>query len=197
MQGTLKQALMLGVFAGALALAGCVSITAVNGPYSAAGGYHVTLTRQWSDLTSINPNRPENVRYLSIDGPLLNRLYLASLLPGQSLVKHADPHAPRPTYRTDMSDTELVEFVTDCIAAMDYETPATTAIRPQSIGSETGVRFDISARTKEGLNVSGTALVARHGGRLEIMLFLAPSEYYYGSLMPDVERVFSSAQLGA
>ena len=178
-----------------LALSGCASITAVSGPYNAAGGYSVTLGRQWSDITSINPNRPENVRWLSIDGPLLNRLYLASLMPGQSLVKPADRNAPRPTFRTDMSDNEMVEFVTDCVAAMGYESPSTTALRPQSLGSENGVRFDIATRTKEGLNVTGSALVARHNGHLEVMLFLAPSEYYYGALAPDVEAIFSSARL--
>jgi hypothetical protein len=188
---TTRRALLAG--AGAALTAACASSGGVvSGSYRAGRAYSVTLVRQWSDITYMLPNRPPNLRLLSIDGPLLNRLYLAALEPGQSLFRPSDRDTPRPTYRTDMSDTEMVEFVIDCVA-QEYQSPEATALRPQNFGAAPGVRFDIATHTAEGLDISGTALAARVGERMQLMLFLAPSEYYYDALLPDVEAIFASA----
>lgn len=184
-----RRKLLVG--AGALMLAGCATGGLVSGQVE-SGGTTATLTREWSDITFLLNPRPRNVRMLSIDGPLLNRLYLASLEEGESLLRHTDRDTPRPTFRADMSDTELVEFVIDCVA-QEYQGPEANALRPQSFGVTPGVRFDLTAQTAEGLNMSGTALVARQGERLHIMLFLAPTEHYYGAFLPEVEAIFGTA----
>jgi hypothetical protein len=185
-----RRAVLMGATA-ALA-AGCGTSGARSGTYNAANAYNVNLAREWSDITFMLQPRPRNLRLLSIDGPLLNRLYLAALQPGESLLRHRDRDTPRPTYRTDMSDTEVVEFIVDCVA-QEYQAPEASALRPQNFGAYPGVRFDLSARTAEGLNTSGTALAARVGERLHVMLFLAPSEHYYAALLPEVEAIFASA----
>jgi hypothetical protein len=184
------------VLVGALALGAtaCASTNGriVQGSYTSAQTFTVNLGRQWSDITFMLPNRPPNVKMLSIDGPLLNRLCIAALRPGESLLRHADRDTPRAIYRTDMSESELVEFVVDCVA-QEYQSPQSSALRPQQFAGAPGVRFDLSANTAEGLNMSGTALVAQRADRLQVLLFLAPSEHYYGALLPEVEAVFGSA----
>jgi hypothetical protein len=188
--------LIAAALASALAVAGCVSITPVSGSYKAGNAYTVTLSRQWADISAIMPQRPSNVRLLSIDGPLLNRVYLASgLTPGQFLVKPVKKETPTPTFRADMSETELVEFVTDSIAAMEYERPEALQLRPANFGTAPGLRFDVRAQSKEGLNFSGDALIARVGDRLHVLLYLAPSEYYYERHKADVDAIFSSVVL--
>src|SRR5262249_15600131 len=99
-----RRTLFLGVAASAVCAAGCNGARAVTGPY-VAGGYTVTLARTWSDMSTVLFHA-DQVHFLSIDGPLLNGFYLATLAPGQSLVKLADKHSPVPTYRTDMNDSE-------------------------------------------------------------------------------------------
>ena len=180
--------------AGAMALlSACASSSGeVTGAYSRVGTFNVAFARPWSDITFMLPNRPRNMRLLSVDGPLLNRLYLASLEPGESLLRPRDRDTPIPVYRSDMSDTELVEFVVDCVA-VEYQSPEASALRPQDFAGQPGVRFDVSAQTAEGLNISGTALAARAGERLHMMLFLAPSEHYYGAMLPEVETIFAGA----
>jgi hypothetical protein len=192
---TTRRALLIG--AASAVLSACASSSGLVGgaerqQYSTGITFGVTLTRQWSDLTFSLPNRPRNLRMLSVDGPLLNRLYLASLEPEQSLLRPSDRDTPRPTYRADMSDTEVVEFVIDCIA-QEYQAPEASALRPQTFAGQPGVRFEIATRTSDGLLTSGTALAARAGERLQIMLYLAPSEHYYAALLPDVETIFASA----
>ncbi len=91
-----------------------------------------------------------------------------------------------------MSDTELVEFVIDSLA-VTYQNPESTALRPQILAGSPGVRFDINTRTEDGLNMSGTALVARAGETLNLLLFLAPSEHYYGAYAAEIDAIFASA----
>jgi hypothetical protein len=190
-----RRHLLLG--AGAMALVGCATNSGeVTGAYTRVGSFNVNFARRWSDITFMLANRPRNMRMLSVDGPLLNRLYLADLQPGESLLRPRDNDTPRPIYRTDMSDTELVEFVVDCVA-VEYQAPTSSALRPQTFAGQPGVRFDLTTQTAEGLNISGTALVARSGNQLNMMLFLAPSEHYYGAMLPEIETIFAGATTAA
>jgi hypothetical protein len=179
-----------------LGLAGCATIaSAPAGDYKVASGYTVTLGRQWSDLSSTIVGRPKNVRLLSIDGIFLDRLYLVDgLKPGEFIVKAASKDKPTPTYRSGMAPTELVEFVADSTAALDYQRVETSHLRPVNFGGTDGIRFDIAAQTNEGLDIAGQAIVAERAGKLYVTLYLAPKEHYYDAYLPEVEKVFSSAR---
>lgn len=195
MKTTLLRAALIAVaFAG---LAGCATVKAADaGAYKVGDGYSVTLGRQWSDISGIMVGRPSNVRLLSLDGPLLNRLYLTDgIAPDGFLVKPTAKETPTPTYRTGLSQTELVEFVVDSIGALDFERPESANLRPAKFGAVDGLRFDVTATTKQGLNVSGTSLVAERGGKLHVILYLAPSEHYYQATLPEVENVMATATL--
>src|SRR5688500_2120131 len=103
----------------AVALSACTTISAVPaGPVKMGGGQEVTLQRAWADITPLMGLRQKNVRILSIDGPLLNRLYLAQgLADGESLVRRPSKEKPVPVFHADMSQTEIVEFLSESIAA--------------------------------------------------------------------------------
>ena len=191
-----RRGALWGIAASGAALSGCATATLVpQGAYTANNAFSVTLQRPWSDVTNYLLPRPPGVRLLSVDGPLLNRLYLATIEPGASLVRPRDRDTPRPTYRADMGDTEITEFITDCIA-VEFQSPEASALRPQNFGSAPGVRFDIATRTEAGLDIAGTALAARApNDKLNLMLYLAPREHYYARLLPDVEAAFASATL--
>lgn len=187
-----RRNLVLGA-AGTLAVSGCAGGGLVSGLVK-SGSVTAHLPREWSDITfMLPPPRPRNVKMFSIDGPLLNRLYVATLSEGGSLLRPRDRDTPRPTYRSDMSDNEIVEFVIDCVA-QEYVQPEANALRPQSMGSTTGIRFDISTRTSEGLGISGTSLAASASDELQLLLFLAPTEHYYGAFASEVDSIFASAR---
>jgi len=180
-----------------LALAACATVTsAPAGPY-AAGGHQVTLGRQWSDMSAVIPGRPKNVRILSIDGPLLNRLYIADgLRSGEFLVKPMAKERPTPVWRSGMSPNEQVEFIADSVAALDYQRVETSGLRPAKVGAVDGMRLDISAKTAEGLEISGLAQVVESGDRLYLILFLAPGEHYFAASKAEVEAIMASAKIG-
>lgn len=182
--------------AAVLALAGCVTVTdAPAGSYAVGAAYTVTLGREWSDISKAMPGEPTAVHLLSIDGPLLNRLYLTEgLAPGDYLVKASQKERPTPTYRAGMSPTEIVEFVADSVSALDYERVETSGLRPGTFSGSPALRFDISAETKDGLQMSGAAEAAEVGGKLYVMLYIAPKEHYFAAGLPEVEQILASAK---
>ena len=190
-----KRFLTAAAVALALGVSACTTVTSVPaGSLPVGGGHQVTLGREWSDISAIMTGRPKKVRLLSIDDPLLNRMYIAQgLKPGEFLVKPSAKEKPTPTVRANMSATERIEFVTDSVAALVYQRVEALRPRPAKFGNGDGVRFDIKAQTSEGLDVSGTALVAEAGGELYVILYLAPTEHYYEATLPEVERIMASA----
>lgn len=182
----------------ALALSACATIvSAPAGPYAVASGYTVDLGRQWSDMSGTLVGRQKKLRLLSIDGPLLNRLYLIDgLTPGEFIVRPVSKTQPTPTYRSGMAPTELVEFVADSATALDYQRVETSGLRPVTYGGADAMRFDLTAQTKGGLDIAGSAVVLEHAGKLYVALYLAPKEHYYDAYLPEVEKVFASARFG-
>jgi hypothetical protein len=181
----------------AFAISACVTAPKkVTGTYPVGADYNVVLGRSWADISTTMTPHVAGVHLLSVDGPMLNRLYITEgLAPGAYIVKPLKKDAPTPTYRAGLSPSEMVEFVTDTVAALDYQHPEATGLRPSKFGATSGVRFDLTAQTKQGLNVSGTAQIAESGGKAYVMLYLAPSEHYYAATLADVEATFSSATL--
>lgn len=181
--------------AAVLALAACEAIPkAPAGPYK-AGASQVTLGRDWSDVSVLLAGGLKKVKVLSIDGPILNRLYITDgLAAGESLVKSPSKERPTPKLRAGMNSSERMEFVADSIAAMGYQRVETMKPRPAKFGEQQAVRFDISARTEDGLDVQGTALASEAAGKTAFVLFLAPAEHYFQASLPEVEKVMASAR---
>ena len=176
-------------------LSACVTVTsAPAGPY-AVGSHAVTLGREWSDISVIMPWRPKNVRLLSIDGPYLNRLYIADgLKSGEFLIKPTSKERPTPVWKPGMTPVEQIEFVADSVAALDYQRVETTNPRPV-VGGASGLRVDVAAKTAEGLDISGVAQVTEADGRLYVILYLAPTEHYFAAQAPEVQRIMESARV--
>lgn len=189
-----------GLLAGAaaLSLAGCATSGVVTGDYKVGSQYTVTLGDKWADITTWLGDRGPGVRLLTIDGPWLNRLYVVDgLRSGQSMERAPSRDRPNPAFRDGMTSRELVEFVVDSVAMIGYQAPEAANLRPAKFGDADGVRFDILAKTTQGLLIDGTALVAQRKGRLHLMLFLAPREHYCAATLPEVEKIFASVAFAA
>ncbi|WP_340646415.1 hypothetical protein [Phenylobacterium sp.] len=181
----------------ALVVTGCASVTAAPaGPFKAGGGQEVTLGRMWSDISPIMVSRGKKVRVLSIDGPVLNALYVGSgLVPGDNLIRSYVKEHPTPLVRAGMSTSERLEFMSDSIAAMGYQRVDLNHLRAAKLGAAPGVRFDLDAATSEGLEIKGTGVVAEVSGKLYLMLYLAPAEHYFQASLPEVESILASARI--
>lgn len=177
-----------------LSLAGCATITlAPAGAYS-AGDAAYTLGRNWSDLTAVVPARGEGVHVLTIDGPLLNRMFLTDGIgEGQPIIRPVNRREHRnPVYRSGSSATEQIEFIADSLGAMDYQSVETSGVRRAERAGRNGIMFDITARTPEGLNISGLAQCIEVDGELYVAIFVAPTEHYFGVYQAEAQRVMES-----
>ncbi len=177
----------------ALLLSACTTVTlAPAGAYPVGKGSQVTLNRAWSDFTPISGLK--KVRLLSIDGPLLNRLYLSEgLTSGDYIVQPANRReATTPVYDASMSINEQVEFIANSVTALGYQRVTTSGLRPVTISGVRGVRFDIEAATEEGLVIRGLGQAVRNGDALHVGIYLAPGEHYFAESLPAAEAAMDT-----
>lgn len=181
--------------AAVVSLSACAAIKAVPaGPY-ASGGNQITVGRTWTDMGRLF-DASKGVRMLSIDGPQLNRLFVIDgLKPGEFIIRPASKERPTPTWNAGLTPTEQVEFLADSLTAMQYHRVETDNLRPVKVGERSGVRFDISAQTVDGLNISGIAQLVEAGDRLYVLLYLAPTEHYFAATQAEVEAIMASARV--
>lgn len=184
--------------AAGVVLAGCQVIAdAPAGPLS-VGTARVSLGREWANINGITPQRPTNVTLLTIDGPQLDKLYISDgLKPGEGIVTGADKDKPAPILKAGLSNAERVEFIASSVSAMGLLKVEARKPRPATYAGHPGVRMDISASTQNGLDISGTALIAEVGDKTYVILYLAPSEHYFDANLAEVEQVMASAAIGS
>ena len=177
-----------------LALSGCATIqTAPTGAYAVGTSYHVKLGQTWSDVSQAMTGASPKVKVLTLDGPMLNRLYLSDgLTRGEYLIKPARSDHATPPYREGMAPKELVEFVADSVSAQGFERVETQNLRPAKFRDADVIRFDLNAVTQAELEMQGTAQVAEISGKLYVLLYLAPREHYFAASLAEVESIFAS-----
>lgn len=180
----------------ALALQACASITlSPAGQFRAGKAATYTLGQDWNDITALQ-RPPTGVKTLTLDGHLLNCLYLTDgLTPGQSLLRQISKERPVPVYGKGMAAREQVEFVTDSLKATGFASAEYAALSRVVISGRTGVRFEIKALTVEGLQISGIGQVVESGDRLYVAAFLAPTEHYFKAGQAEATRILGSLQL--
>lgn len=185
----------VAALAAVASLSACAAIKPVPaGPY-ASGGNQITVGRTWTDMGRLF-DASKGVRMLSIDGPQLNRLFVIDgLRAGEFIIRPASKERPTPTWKAGLTPTEQVEFLADSLAAMQYHRVETDNLRPVKVGDRSGVRFDISAQTVDGLNISGIAQLVEAGDRLYVLLYLAPTEHYFDATRAEVESIMASARV--
>jgi hypothetical protein len=187
--------------AAVLVLAGCAGMRPALGTYAVGKGMTVQFDRTWTDVGPVVSGVPE-LKMFTYDGGLLNRiLTLDGLPPGRAMVAQVSASQRRttdkqvPMVRAGMSELELVEFVADSLSQLEYQRITTEDVTPHSFSGRDGVSFAITAATTDGLNISGKAIATQVADRVYLLIFLAPSEHYFGAFRDEVGRIFESARL--
>lgn len=186
------QNIILFIFA-AILLTACTSTKiAPAGPYEMKS-YTVDLASDWNAIP-IRTDRGTRGIVLTKDGPALNSVYLYSdIKPGDGLVNEIRRDQPVPKFSEDMFELELVEFLVNSLErGAGLKGVETDNVRPDSFNGADAVRFDLMGRTGNGLNVEGEAMMAVVDGKLNIIFFIAPSEYYAARYQSDVDAIFAS-----
>jgi len=185
---------LLMLLAAIAVLVGCADARLVEpGVASVSGGIVVDTPIAWSRFAF------PRYEIWTVDGVPLNRLYIVpSVKNGEHVflerrvnAKHPDA----PAFRAGMRAEEIRDIVLDALTETGAVDIQSEGLRPARFGAIDGLRFEFSASTAAGLNYRGMVLAAAHGDELTFLLWMAPSEYYYGRDAASVAHILDSARI--
>lgn len=178
-----------------LLAAGCAAYSAIDATKSVPVGDNVAVTPQ---IAWAKANRPGlNGTLWTADGVMLDSLmFFMGIEPGQPLIHisgTSKSELPRP-YQVNMIPDDVMELTVSNLSKIGYQQVKTSNLRPAPFGKVDGFRFDLSFSTADGLEMKGTAIFAQRGGKLDLILFYAPGEYYFGHYADTVDKLFASIE---
>ena len=119
----------------------------------------------------------------TIDGPLLNSLYLIPNVRERDFVFLGQRQTKRRPdgafYHRGMRPDELRDLIADGLRATGAVNVTTSNLRPATFGSREGFRFEMTLDSESGLKYRAMAAAFEHEKGLALALFYAPAEYYY------------------
>jgi hypothetical protein len=179
------------------ALAACVSFQAVEGgkPVNVGDGITVDSQVAWAHASGGGSSGT----VWTIDGFGLNELrFLTAIAPGSPLIAiQGVARSELGTYQTSMLPNDVMDLLSTTLARIGQQQVRSSALRPVPFGSESGFRFDLEFVTRDGLQMKGLVLGAQRRGKLDLIAFTAPAEFYFDRYAPMVEQIFASVRVPA
>ncbi len=191
----MKRLLVLSLAASTLAACAAMPTTAPAGVFETDAAFSVNLPSDWSHWPA-QANFTTSGEYLTKDGVLLNRLHFLTIEDGGTIVR-AMRNADVPTYDASAGEFEVIEFITQSLEAIGYNSVEAAEIRPAEIDGVEGLRFEVSGNWENGLNVRGDIAAVAQEDALSVIIFMAPEMHYYGALQGEVDTIISSMDLAA
>jgi len=178
-----------------LLLAGCVSVTGIDAAKPVMVGDGITVNPQVAWASVSLPNVSDV--FWTIDGIGLDELHFyTGIAPGQPLMKIPGKTAAEVgTYAATMLPNDVMDLLASSLEKENYQTVHSSGLTPVTIGSHAAFRFNLTFSTPSGLEMQGTALAIQQNGKLDVILFLAPREYYFAHCQPIVDKIFASVQI--
>lgn len=118
----------------------------------------------------------------TIDGPGLNGLTIYNdIKPGEHVFqlgreRKSNPNGP--WFRPGMRPDELRDVILDAVRAQGWAQVSDENFRPHDFGSVSGIRFEVRQASPEGLIYRGSVAAVERGGKLDVLYWKAPAEYY-------------------
>jgi hypothetical protein len=131
----------------------------------------------------------------TVDGASLDALLFFVGIPGRPLIETKDIKAEPQTYEANMLPEDVTELTGANFGKLGYQQVKTSNLRPAPFGAAEGFRFDMTYTTGGGLEMKAMALACQRNGRLDLIVFTAPTEYYFAHFAPTVEQIFGSVQV--
>jgi hypothetical protein len=162
-----------------IALAGCTAGGALvrPGPTTAGGKLMIDSEMEWTRMTM------PRYQMWTIDGELLNRLYLIPIVREREFIFLGQRQTKRRPdgafYKRGLREDELRDLILDGLRAAGTVNVESRNLRPVNFSGRDGLRFELSMANEEGLEYQGMAAAFEHEKGLALALYMAPSEFYY------------------
>jgi hypothetical protein len=96
------------------------------------------------------------------------------------------------TYEASMLPNDIEDLVVGTLQKQGYANVRASNLAPCPLGANQGFCFDLAFATSDGLEMQGKVAALRRSQALDMVEFMAPSEYYYGELSPAMGRILAS-----
>lgn len=103
--------------------------------------------------------------------------------------------APRPPFRSTMSDGELMELVETSLAAFMSVPVTASDPRPATLGGQPGIRFRYAFTSGRHLDYDGVAVAATRSGRLYVIAYHGTRIYHFAKHLAAAEYIFDTVRL--
>ena len=165
----------IAAMAALLLCAGCAGVDLVTAgkPADLGDGVSVVSPVAWARIRN-----PAATSSLTIDGVGLGEIrYYTGIAPGKPIIDIGTlSNAEIGTYNAAMLPNEIMDLLASNMEKTGCQNVHASNLAPMKFGSVMGFHFDVSYVTKEGLEMRGAALSAQRGGKLDVLLFVAPNE---------------------
>jgi len=170
-----------------LALSGCATaLVAPDRPAEVGNDVTVMPQRAWNRLT----NDPEA---WTTQGPQIDLIrFFSGIRSGDALL--AGVRGSRFDFDAKMLPNDIQDLVIATLQLEGNKAVRADNLAPCPFGGDKGFCFDLAFVSADDLEMKGLAIARKHDGRLDLFLFQAASEYYYGEMISDVRKLFASAQ---
>jgi len=155
----------------------------------------VTPTIQWNKISQRPGERAER---WTLDGELLNDVvFFGGVEDGAPLLREVNRREnPLPHFSSTMLPTDIAPLlestlrITQNISSFDVSNVA-----PATFLDAAGVQFEYRMLGADDITRQGRAVASIIGGKLYMITYDAPAEYFYPRNLLDVERIVASARL--
>jgi hypothetical protein len=174
----------------ACAAAGCAPVTLVDAgrPVDVGDGAIVTPQIAWNQIKS-------GGRVIwTQNGPNVDRIdFVMGVKPGMPLTAlPARSRQGAATYEASMLPDDIEDLVVGTLQKQGYANVRASSLAPCPLGASQGFCFDLAFATSDGLEMQGKIAALKRSQSLDMVEFMAPSEYFYGELSPAMGRILAS-----
>ncbi|MBS0458186.1 MAG: hypothetical protein JSS44_12760 [Proteobacteria bacterium] len=187
-----------------LALLLLVACASQGGVLQRAGTVDVYDMQLQTDLAWSRIKDPlQHEEIWTIDGTALNSLSIFSgIANGQHVFMLGRERSSRPDgpwFRSGMRADEIRDIVVAAMVRQGMISVRAIDLRPQrfaggTAGGVDGLRFEFTATSDAGLIYKGSVAAAQRDGKLDLLLWKAPAEYYYDRDVPAVMKMLDSVR---
>lgn len=174
-----------------LAGAGCAPYTLVEPKRTAISDlYTVEPQVQWSAA-----ERGKIVTW-TVDGFSLEAVrFVKGLDDGEPLLFEQPRQTKPPTFRANMTPSEIMEFVVDSWSLAGAQQVKASSLRPRKFGKLDGFAFDMAYLLRNGLEAQGMVAGAVAKGKLHLIMYTGTRRHYFPKYRDDVDRMMDSIRI--
>lgn len=171
--------------------AACANVSLVPADRAASVGNGVTVMpqRQWNQI------KADHIVWTAEGANVDQISFLTGIKSGKPLIEIPGMKDEQiGIFDAKMLPNDVQDLVVGTMTKMGYQTVKPGNLTPCRFGNGQGFCFDLDFSTSSGLQMKGMTMARKQADTLDVFLFEAPSEYYFGALSPTVSKLFASAQ---